>query len=288
MSAAKEVVAIFGSKPDLYAILGIARTATEAQIKKAYFKKALLWHPDKAGDAPAATAKFQALSFIHAILSDKERRSEYDRTGEVEEEEGGGGVGAAVWADYWRAMFPTVSQAQVDQALAEYRGSTDERADVVRVYEGCGGEMGDMLECIIGAREEDVGRYVAIVHAALDSGEAEPMPAFENLYGSGAGAKPGRTGAAAAKKAAAKRASKAKGEAAEADELLAKMVKAHKASTGSNGQPTLEEMLAARQQARAAEFGAKMAAIEARAGGSGGGKRARLADEPKKGKGGKR
>ena len=46
-------------------------------------------HPDKCQDDPAATAKFQALSIVHATLSDEGRRRHYDETGDIEDEDSG-------------------------------------------------------------------------------------------------------------------------------------------------------------------------------------------------------
>lgn len=66
-------------------------------------------HPDKCQDDPEATAKFQALSVVHATLSDPEKRRLYDETGEVEEE-GGEELSKSEqeWYDYFRALFPKV------------------------------------------------------------------------------------------------------------------------------------------------------------------------------------
>jgi curved DNA-binding protein CbpA len=51
----------------LYDFIGVERTATLAQIKKAYFKQALICHPDKCPDDPDAKSKFQKLSHAHSV-----------------------------------------------------------------------------------------------------------------------------------------------------------------------------------------------------------------------------
>lgn len=66
---------------DLYHTLGIAKTATEAAIRKAYLKGAKKHHPDAGGDE----ATFRAVNLAYRVLSDKERRAKYDETGSFDE-----------------------------------------------------------------------------------------------------------------------------------------------------------------------------------------------------------
>jgi molecular chaperone DnaJ len=66
---------------DYYNILGINKGATEEEIKKAYRKKAMKWHPDKNPDNPEAESKFKEASEAYEVLSDSNKRSNYDRYG---------------------------------------------------------------------------------------------------------------------------------------------------------------------------------------------------------------
>ncbi|XP_060580764.1 dnaJ homolog subfamily C member 9-like, partial [Ruditapes philippinarum] len=68
---------------NLYDVLGVKKTATEAQVKKGYHKVSLKVHPDRVApeEKDAATVKFQTIGKVYCILSNKEKRAVYDETG---------------------------------------------------------------------------------------------------------------------------------------------------------------------------------------------------------------
>lgn len=66
---------------DYYAILGVSRTATDDEIKRAYKQKALKYHPDKNRDDVDAEKKFTDIREAYELLSDHYKRSLYDRFG---------------------------------------------------------------------------------------------------------------------------------------------------------------------------------------------------------------
>jgi curved DNA-binding protein len=66
---------------DYYSLLGIDRQASEEQIKKAYRKMAMKYHPDRNKDNPKAEDQFKKISEAYAVLSDGEKRKQYDRFG---------------------------------------------------------------------------------------------------------------------------------------------------------------------------------------------------------------
>src|SRR5512135_1700205 len=66
---------------DLYSVLGVARTATTDEIKKAYRKLARKHHPDRNPGNKQAEERFKEISQAHDVLSDPEKRKAYDRGG---------------------------------------------------------------------------------------------------------------------------------------------------------------------------------------------------------------
>lgn len=68
---------------DPYAALGVEKDASASDIKKAYHKLALKYHPDKNPDDPSAEEKFKEISAAYDVLSDSQKRQQYDTYGEV-------------------------------------------------------------------------------------------------------------------------------------------------------------------------------------------------------------
>jgi molecular chaperone DnaJ len=66
---------------DLYNVLGVPRNASQDDIKKAYRKLAMQWHPDRTGNDPAGEQRFKDLTLAYKVLSDADERARYDRLG---------------------------------------------------------------------------------------------------------------------------------------------------------------------------------------------------------------
>lgn len=83
---------------DLYKTLGVSKDASADELKKAYRKLAMKYHPDQNKDNPEAEAKFKDVSHAYDILKDEQKRAAYDRYGEAAFDGsmgGGGGAGGA-------------------------------------------------------------------------------------------------------------------------------------------------------------------------------------------------
>jgi molecular chaperone DnaJ len=84
------------SKRDYYEILGVSRTANDQEIKSAYRKLAVRYHPDKNPNDSSAEEKFKEAAEAYSVLSDAEQRRRYDRFGHA-------GVSSAAGAGAWGA-----------------------------------------------------------------------------------------------------------------------------------------------------------------------------------------
>ena len=75
-------------KRDYYEVLGVERSATDEDLKKAYRKLALKYHPDKNPGDKAAEERFKEIGEAYQVLCDAERRAAYDRFGHAAFEQG--------------------------------------------------------------------------------------------------------------------------------------------------------------------------------------------------------
>jgi molecular chaperone DnaJ len=78
-------------KTDYYEILSVDRTASDSEIKSAYRKLAMQYHPDRNPNNPEAEEQFKACSEAYSVLSDAEKRAAYDRYGHAAFSSGNGG-----------------------------------------------------------------------------------------------------------------------------------------------------------------------------------------------------
>jgi len=124
---------------DLYSTLGVARGASEADIKKAYRKLAKELHPDRNKDNPNAAERFAQVTRAYDILTDKDKRAQYDR-GEIDEEGNprapfGFGAGAGAGGGPFRGN-------PFGDSNGGFRFQGDEPGDLSDLFEGLFGGLG--------------------------------------------------------------------------------------------------------------------------------------------------
>ena len=126
---------------DPYTILGVARAASEKDVKSAYRKLAKELHPDKNKDNPRATERFSEVTQAYDLLTDKDKRARFDR-GEIDFDGnpagfggggfGGGGFGAGGFGGGQRGFRPE-----------DFAGQSQEGVDIGDIFEGIfGGRTG--------------------------------------------------------------------------------------------------------------------------------------------------
>lgn len=97
------------AKKDFYDILGVNRDASDDEIKKAYRKLAMKYHPDRNPDSKEAEDKFKEAKEAYEILSDSQKRAAYDQYGHAGVDQqagmGGGGFGAGGFSDAFSDIF---------------------------------------------------------------------------------------------------------------------------------------------------------------------------------------
>ena len=79
------------SKRDYYEVLGVAKTATDAELKSAFRKLAMKYHPDRNPGDKDAEIHFKELNEAYQCLSDGQKRAAYDRFGHAAFSQGAGG-----------------------------------------------------------------------------------------------------------------------------------------------------------------------------------------------------
>lgn len=199
---------------DPYEVLGLERTATSDQVKKAYRKASLRTHPGTSSLAKQpwprytrdmflhrhtsfcthvsilhadkvpedqkddATTAFQSIAFAYAILSDPARRKRYDATGSTSESivdsEGFN------WSDFYREQFAeAISEDAINKFAAKYKKSDEEKDDILVAYEQHRGNMDSIYETVMLSDVlTDDERFRRIIDQAIKSGDVEAYKAY--------------------------------------------------------------------------------------------------------------
>ena len=141
---------------DYYKILGVQRDIPQKEVRKAYLKRAKLFHPDLHPDDRKAKAKFQALNEAFDVINDPEKRRKYDQYGEQWRnaevyERAGGGAGSAFsgfsrgvggFSDFFRDLFGASGRGGTSQRGSRMRSGEMNATVNIDLYTALlGGEM---------------------------------------------------------------------------------------------------------------------------------------------------
>ncbi|KAM4703408.1 dnaJ homolog subfamily C member 9 [Rhinophrynus dorsalis] len=168
----------FGTS-DLYRTLGVRKEAAEGEIRRGYHRVSLRVHPDRVPEEEkdVATLKFQILGKVYAVLSDKEQRALYDEQGIVDEECDTLSQ-ERNWEEYWRLLFKKITIEDIKAYEEKYKGSEEEKADIIQAYIDFEGDMDGIMESVPCANYEDEPRIRKILQQAIKSKEITAYDAF--------------------------------------------------------------------------------------------------------------
>ncbi|XP_023636888.1 chaperone protein dnaJ 6 isoform X1 [Capsella rubella] len=167
------------SETSLYEVLGVERTATSQEIRKAYHKLALRLHPDKNQDDKEAKEKFQQLQKVISILGDEEKRAVYDQTGSVDDADISGDVFENL-RDFFKSMYKKVTEADIEEFEANYRGSESEKKDLLELFNKFKGKMNRLFCSMLCSDPKlDSHRFKDILDEAIAAGEVKSSKAYE-------------------------------------------------------------------------------------------------------------
>jgi molecular chaperone DnaJ len=120
------------AKQDYYETLGVSRGAGGADLKSAYRKLAMQYHPDRNPDDTSAEHKFKEVNEAYAVLRDADKRAAYDRFGHAAFENGGGGPGAGGFDFNFGAGFADVFDEMFGEFMGGGRGQGNQRGADLR------------------------------------------------------------------------------------------------------------------------------------------------------------
>lgn len=178
----------FGRNCCLYGdVLQCPRDADAATLRKAYYRRALQYHPDKQpassttatskspvdpsgdGDVASATSPhlvFQAISATYQLLKNPESRAEYDETGRIpgddeydHDNQDLSQEGVQQWKNYFDQIFGKVTRSDIDAFAAKYKCSEEERRDVLKEFQQRRGDLVKMLDYVMLSEPRDALRW---------------------------------------------------------------------------------------------------------------------------------
>ena len=112
----------------------------------------------------------------YTILSDDEKRTEYDQSGDLYDDDDmcANKSGVDQWTDYFSNLFPKVTTADIDAFEVKYKCSDEEEADVLKYYSQFKGDLNKMLECVMLSVDADKERWITdYINPAIESGSVK-------------------------------------------------------------------------------------------------------------------
>ncbi|XP_077115217.1 dnaJ homolog subfamily C member 9 [Ranitomeya variabilis] len=227
---------------DLYTVLGVRKTAGEAEIRRGYLKTSLKVHPDRVTEEEKAqaTVKFQVLGKVYSVLNDKDQRALYDEQGIVDDESDTVSQDQN-WEKYWHLLFKKITVEDIKEYEKKYKGCEEERADIIQAYMDFEGDMDNIMDSVIFAEIDDEPRIKDIIQKAINKKEVPAYDAFVKE----------------SKKKRERRKKRAHEEAVEAEALKKEM------GLG-DGEDNLKALIQKRQQDKEKEFDSFTAQLEAK------------------------
>ncbi|XP_075146076.1 J domain-containing protein CG6693 [Haematobia irritans] len=252
MSSTLELCEKFFATKDVYKLFKVEKTATEKELKKAYYKLSLLVHPDRVPEAQKtdATEKFKLISKLYETLSDKDKRALYDEQGIIDDDDDNLEGKLNNWLELWRKLFKPITTEDINNYEKSYVGSDLEKADIKKAYLNGKGCINYMMNSVPFMKVEDEPRIQEIVLKMIEDEEVPEYKAF--------------TQEPEMKRK--KRHKKYARESKEAKEILAKIEAKNKKKADAAGSSGLEQAIMRRQQSREDGFNTLMDKLMAKYG----------------------
>lgn len=172
----------FGLKCSLYSdVLNCPNDADKATLRKAYYRTALRYHPDKNPYQPTEAAKmFHAITAAYQILCNAELRAEYDETGIIPQNDDDDDFNTDgkdnPWKDYFDRIFGKVSLGDIEAFSMQYKCSDEEKRDVIKEFVAQKGNLVKMMDYVMLSEPRDAQRWVEdYIQPAIDSGEVQSL-----------------------------------------------------------------------------------------------------------------